>query len=212
MQVEDQPAARSRQAHSLRMQRWVRQLLSLYPRAWRDRYGDEVAAVLAEHRVTQWTALDVLLGALDAHLHGDLLPRRLTSMAHRIRSSEITIFCAFVLFCIAWLPLGLVRDPLPVWEAAAAAHPALLVALTLLGLAGLVATLAVLAGGLLLVVSALAQSIAARHRGLLGDGRPLPSATKARLAKGAIDPAAARQVSEALGHNRLDVTTTHDLC
>jgi hypothetical protein len=103
-------------------------------------------------------------------------------------------------------------QPAPVWEAAAAAHPALLVALTLLRLAGLVATLAVLAGGLPLVVSALAQSIAARHRGLLGDGRPLPSATKAHLAKGAIDPAAARQVSEALGHNRLDVTTTHYLC
>lgn len=44
-------------------------------------------------------------------------------------------------------------------------------------------------------------------------GCPLPSATatQARLPKGAIDPAAARQVSEALGHNRLDVTTTHYL-
>ena len=88
-------------------------------------------------------------------------------MAHRIRSSEITIFCAFVLFCIAWLPLGLVRDPLPVWEAAAAAHPALLVALTLLGLAALVATLAILVGGLPLLVSALAQSVAARRWRLL---------------------------------------------
>jgi hypothetical protein len=167
MRVEDQPAMRRRQAHSSRMQRWVQLLLRLYPRAWRDRYGDEVAFVLAEHRVTYWTALDVLLGALDAHLHGDLLPRRLTSMAHRIRSSEITIFCAFVLFCIAWLPLGLVRDPLPVWEAAAAAHPALLVALTLLGLAALVATLAILVGGLPLLVSALAQSVAARRWRLL---------------------------------------------
>jgi integrase len=43
-------------------------------------------------------------------------------------------------------------------------------------------------------------------------GRPLPAATaSARLAKGTVDPAAARQVSEALGHNRLDVTTTHYL-
>lgn len=45
----------------------------------------------------------------------------------------------------------------------------------------------------------------------LSDGRPLPSATTARLPKGAIDPAAAQKVSEALGHNRLDVTTTHYL-
>ena len=149
------------------MQRWVQRLLRLYPRAWRDRYGDEVATVLAEHHVTYWTALDIVLGALDAHLHGDLLPRRLTSMAHRIRSSEITTFCAFVLFSIAWLPLSLMRDPLPVWEAAATVHPELLVALTILGFAGLVATLAVLAGGLPLLVSVLAQSIAARRWRLL---------------------------------------------
>lgn len=45
----------------------------------------------------------------------------------------------------------------------------------------------------------------------LSDGRPLPSATNTRLAKGTIDPTAARGVSEALGHNRLDVTTTHYL-
>lgn len=42
-------------------------------------------------------------------------------------------------------------------------------------------------------------------------GRPLPPATRARLAKGTVDPAAVQQVSEALGHNRLDVTTTHYL-
>jgi len=42
-------------------------------------------------------------------------------------------------------------------------------------------------------------------------GRPLPSPAGARLAKGTVDPAAVRQVSEALGHNRLDVTTTHYL-
>jgi hypothetical protein len=145
----------------------AQRLLYLYPRAWRDRYSDEVASVLAEHRVTYWTALDIVLGALDAHLHGDLLPRRLTSMAHRIRSSEITIFCAFVLFCIAWLPLSLVRDPLPVWEAAAAAHPELLIALILLGLAALVALLAILVGGLPLLAAALTQSIVARRWRLL---------------------------------------------
>jgi hypothetical protein len=88
-------------------------------------------------------------------------------MAHRIRSSEITTFCAFVLFCLAWLPLGLARNPLHVWEAAAAAHPEFLVALTILGLAGLVATVAVLVGGLPLLVSVLAQSIAARRWRLL---------------------------------------------
>jgi len=41
-------------------------------------------------------------------------------------------------------------------------------------------------------------------------GRPLPPA-RGRLARESIDPAAARQVSQALGHNRMDVTTTHYL-
>ncbi|MGO8951171.1 MAG: hypothetical protein ACLQUY_26665 [Ktedonobacterales bacterium] len=163
MHVENRPATQRRQAPLS----WVQRLLCLYPRAWRDRYGDEVVSVLAEHHVTYWTALDIVLGALDAHLNGDLLPRRLTSMAHRIRSSEITIFCAFVLFCLAWLPLGLVHNPLPVWEAAASTHPELLIVLTVLGLAALVATLAILVGGLPLLVSALAQSIIARRWRLL---------------------------------------------
>lgn len=153
--------------HEVGLVTWVKRLLRLYPHAWRDRYEDEVAAVLAAHHVTYWTVLDVLLGALDAHLHRDLLPGRLTSMAHRIRTSEITIFCAFVLFCIAWLPLGLVRDPLPVWQAATVGHPAQLVALTILGLAYLVAAAAILVGGLPLLISALAQSINARRWRLL---------------------------------------------
>lgn len=88
-------------------------------------------------------------------------------MAHRIRSSEIAIFCAFVLFCVAWLPLRLVRDPLPIWEAAVTAHPALLTTLTILDLASVIATLAILVGGLPLLASALAQSIAARRWRLL---------------------------------------------
>ena len=167
MHRENQTATQRCQPHASWAQLLSLQLLYLYPRAWRNRYSDEVASVLAEHHVTYWTALDIALGALDAHLHGDLLPRRLTSMAHRIRSSEITIFCAFVLFCIAWLPLSLVRNPIPVWEAAATVHPELLIALSLLGLAALVAPLAILVGGLPLLVSALTQSIAARRWRLL---------------------------------------------
>src|SRR5690348_16325664 len=167
MHVDDQFPTPSRREHVSRVQRWAPRLLRLYPRAWRDRYGEEMASVLVEHRVTHWTALDLVLGALDAHLHGDLLPRRLVSMTHRIRSSEIAIFCAFVLFCIAWLPLSLVRDPLPIWQDAVAAHPELLIALTLLGIAAPIATLAILVGGVPLVVSALAQSITARRWWLL---------------------------------------------
>ena len=159
MRVEDRPSAETRFDPA----RWVPRLLHLYPHAWRDRYGAEVTAVLAAHRVTYWTVVDVLLGALDAHIHRDLLPRRLTSMAHRIRSSEIVIFCAVVLFCLAWLLLRSVRDPLPIWEAAVAAHPELLTALITLDAAGIGATLALLVGGLPILLAALVDGVGARR-------------------------------------------------
>jgi hypothetical protein len=166
MRLGEAPAPR-REGHASAALAWARRLLQLYPAAWRERYGAEVAAVLQQHRVSLWTVVDVLVGALDAHLHPNLLPGRLISMPHRLRSSEIVVFCAFVLFCVAWLPLRLVRDPLPVWEAAVRAHPELLTTLGLLDVAGLVATLAILAGGVPILLTALGQAIAARRWGLL---------------------------------------------
>jgi hypothetical protein len=43
-------------------------LLRLYPRAWRRRYADEFADLLAAERPTPRLVLDLALGALDAHL------------------------------------------------------------------------------------------------------------------------------------------------
>jgi hypothetical protein len=44
-------------------------ILRCYPRAWRERYGDELIDLLARERRTPRLALDLALGALDAHLH-----------------------------------------------------------------------------------------------------------------------------------------------
>lgn len=44
-------------------------ILRCYPRAWRERYGDELAELLARERRSPRLALDLALGALDAHLH-----------------------------------------------------------------------------------------------------------------------------------------------
>jgi hypothetical protein len=44
-------------------------MLRLYPARWRARYGDEFAAVLEERPLAPFDVADVLLGALDAHLH-----------------------------------------------------------------------------------------------------------------------------------------------
>ena len=44
-------------------------LLRLYPAQWRNRYGEEFAAVLAQQPASVGLFLDVLSGAIDAHLH-----------------------------------------------------------------------------------------------------------------------------------------------
>ena len=44
-------------------------LVRLYPAAWRDRYGDELAALLEDRPPGPFDVADLLLGAIDAHLH-----------------------------------------------------------------------------------------------------------------------------------------------
>ena len=44
-------------------------LVRLYPKAWRARYGDEFAALIAERPPTLGDRLDIVRGAFDARLH-----------------------------------------------------------------------------------------------------------------------------------------------
>jgi hypothetical protein len=44
-------------------------LLRLYPARWRERYGEEFGAVLASQRPSVGLVLDVVAGAVDAHLY-----------------------------------------------------------------------------------------------------------------------------------------------
>ncbi len=46
----------------------VHWILRLYPSAWRQRYQEEMQALLELHTITVATALDLLFGALDAWL------------------------------------------------------------------------------------------------------------------------------------------------
>ena len=47
-------------------------LLALYPRSWRLRYRGEIAAILGEDRLSFSLVVDLILGAIDAHLHPEL--------------------------------------------------------------------------------------------------------------------------------------------
>ena len=48
-------------------------LLRLYPRSWRDRYGEEFEDLLAQRPPSVRHRLDIVRGALDAHLHPELV-------------------------------------------------------------------------------------------------------------------------------------------
>ena len=62
-------------------------LIRLYPAAWRARYGDEFEAVLEEQPLGPFDVADILLAALDAHLH----LRGLDTAAHRQRGFTMSL-------------------------------------------------------------------------------------------------------------------------
>jgi hypothetical protein len=54
----------------------VSKLVSLYPRRWKERYGQEFERVLSDYPKTLGTVCNVIWGALVAHLHERITKRR----------------------------------------------------------------------------------------------------------------------------------------
>jgi hypothetical protein len=50
----------------------VNRYVGLYPRVWRERYGEELQAVLEAERIGLRARVDLIRGAMDAHLHPQL--------------------------------------------------------------------------------------------------------------------------------------------
>ncbi len=59
-------------------------LLRLYPTAWRERYEAEFLRVLQERRIRLRGSVDVVLGAIDAHLHPELVGAERQPLTHRL--------------------------------------------------------------------------------------------------------------------------------
>jgi hypothetical protein len=139
-------------------------LLRLYPVAWRERYGDEMRYVLEQHHITLKTWLNLALGALDAHLHRDLLTGKVVPMLQRLRSSAITTFCAFVIFELAVGFLGRTTDPAPPFDAVARVHPEIGIAYRVIDDVFIIVALAVLIGGIPVVLSAFRRTVLIEKR------------------------------------------------
>jgi hypothetical protein len=152
-----------------RVPRAAHALLLLYPRAWRDRYRGEVRELLAQHRVSTRTLLDLLFGAIDAHLHPGLFPRGELTVTHRIRTSQLVVSCAVVLYASALISLQQIRDPQAAWLQAAARHPQIRSGLIAVQVAGAVAVIAGIAGFLLVTTAMIRQAATGKS----GDPRRL---------------------------------------
>src|SRR5262249_40129588 len=133
-------------------------LLRLYPCAWRDRYGTELAELLAQERVSLLALLSVVGGALDAHRHPQLLaPASRPSAPYRLRTLVITVFCAYVAFVVAALAFFEAVNDLS-FAPLMHAYPQLTVPWTVLAASAAVALSAVLIGGLPILVTVLKET------------------------------------------------------
>ena len=146
-------------------------LLRLYPARWRDRYGDEFEVLLRERTLGPFDALDVLLGAVDAHLH---LRGLAAASDHRkgitmsLRIGGYAAIVGGILWFIALLGSALVQDSFSIFGLLLLAATVVI----LVGLAGLsafqsrthpvliwAAFLVAASGGLISVVGLLAMSV-----------------------------------------------------
>lgn len=73
-----------------------KRLLWLYPKAWRERYGEEMAALLDETPPSVSATLDLLRGALAAYVR----PLAATVPAARARGTIAQVLGCFIVFCI----------------------------------------------------------------------------------------------------------------
>ena len=87
-------------------------LVQLYPRWWRERYGDEFEALLDECLHSPMDVLDIFLGALDAHLElSHQTNWRLINMNNKLRTTILLVFASYIAFIVAGFSLtGLTDD------------------------------------------------------------------------------------------------------
>jgi hypothetical protein len=159
--------------------RFVRAVLRLYPRPWRDRYGDEFAALLIDmtSAAGRPARAGLIANAISGALGARLSPPGGNMMPDRIRRSLATAACAVVAFVVAGAGFQKMTE-YPDFTAAARQHAAIGASFDILRIAAIVAGVAVLAGALPIAWTVIRQAITARRTDLI---RPLVIAPAAVL-------------------------------
>ena len=94
-------------------------ILRLYPQRWRDRYAEEMVALLEERPLTRRDLVDMAMHALDARFNPAMLfagvpaIERRTVLMQKLRSLEMTIFAAFIAVLIAYFQFSGMFDEGP---------------------------------------------------------------------------------------------------
>jgi hypothetical protein len=90
-------------------------LTRLYPRAWRERYSEEFEVLLTECLHSPLDALDILLGAVDAHLELTHETNwRKINMNNKLRTTILIVFAAYMMFVVAGMGLFAFADDSPI--------------------------------------------------------------------------------------------------
>ena len=152
----------------MRVQKVRPWLIRLYPRAWRLRYEDEFTALLEQCLDSPLDVLDIILGAMDAHLQlfaGDSLNWRVLNMLNKIRTTILLVFAAYIGFVIAGFSLvGLADDSpmIPLMKT----NPALSAAWMTIQAGSVISLLAVVVGGLPLAITVIRRAFTSSRRDL----------------------------------------------
>lgn len=151
------------------MERYV---LRLYPRTWRQRYEEEMLAMLEEHPCSFLDNVDLFFGALDAHLHPHLgttgmpLLERIKQMLSLLRRSLLLIFCAYIGFILAGAAFQKLTEYNDFQEAAQT-YSAVGLSFNLVVIGAFVALLAVIVGSLPIAVAIVRSALAQKRYGPL---------------------------------------------
>ncbi len=143
-------------------------LTRLYPRTWRIRYEAEFTALLEQCLNSPLDVLDILLGALDAHLlllSGESLNWRIMNMLNKIRTAVLLVFAAYIGFVVAGMALNGMADDSPM-IALTKTNPALSAAWTTIQAGAIVSLLAVVVGGLPLAILVIRRALSNPRQGL----------------------------------------------
>lgn len=137
-------------------------LVGLYPRSWRERYGDELLGWVDEGGLGPLRALDLARGAADARLHADLVEEGSIRMGERLRGSVLGVLCGYAAFVVA----GAGYQKLTEYEdftEAARRHAALGAAFWVVVVASVVALGAMVAAGAPIGLAVVRQALAGRR-------------------------------------------------